>query len=58
VRAREETFSSYEREVAWAASIWVALHNARDELIFGRPRVTYPLLEAQHEERLDRANAP
>jgi hypothetical protein len=57
-RAREETFSSYEREIAWAASIWVALHNTRDELIFRRPRLTYPRLEAQHEERLNRANAP
>jgi hypothetical protein len=56
--ARGETFSAYEREVAWAASILVALHNARDELIFNRPRLTYTRLEAQHEERLRRANAP
>lgn len=40
-RARGKRFSSYEREVAWAASLWVALHNARDELIFDRPRLSY-----------------
>jgi hypothetical protein len=55
--ARSEPFSAYEREVAWAASIWVALHNARDELIFDRPRLSYERLEAQHLERLTRANA-
>lgn len=55
--ARGEKVSAHEREVAWAASIVVALHNARDELIFNRPRLTYTRLEAQHEERLSRANA-
>ena len=56
--ARGENVSAYELEVAWAASILVALHNARDELIFNRPRLTYTRLEAQHDERLSRANAP
>ena len=55
--ARGEKISAYEREVAWAASTLVALHNARDELVFNRPRLTYTRLEAQHEERLSRANA-
>jgi hypothetical protein len=50
-------FTSYETEIAWAASIWVALHNARDELIYNRPRLSYDRLEAQHFERLTRAKA-
>jgi hypothetical protein len=50
-------FTSYETEIAWAASIWVALHNARDELIYHRPTLSYDQLEAQHIERLTRANA-
>ena len=28
---RGARFSTYETEIAWAASIWEALHNARDE---------------------------
>lgn len=56
-RARGSRFSPYEREIAWAASIWVALHNARDELIFDRPRISLERLQAQHVERLARACA-
>ena len=55
--ARGVRFTSYETEIAWAASIWVALHNARDELIYNRPRLSYDRLEAQHIERLTRAKA-
>jgi hypothetical protein len=55
--ARGNAFSSYEREIVWAASIGVALHNARDELIFDRPRLSYERLEAQHAERLALAKA-
>jgi Phosphotransferase enzyme family len=55
--ARGVRFSSDETEIAWAASMWVALHNARDELIYNRPKVSYDQLEAQHIERLTRANA-
>jgi hypothetical protein len=50
-------FSPYETEIAWAASIWVALHNARNELIFRRPTLSYGELEAQRAERLSRARA-
>jgi hypothetical protein len=56
--ARGEELSAYEREVAWAATILVAVHNAYDELIFNRPRLTYTRLQAQHKERLSRANTP
>jgi hypothetical protein len=54
-RARRMPFSPYEDEIAWAASLWVALHNARDELIYDRPKLSYEQLEAQRAERLARA---
>jgi hypothetical protein len=54
---RGAPFSPQEWEIAWAASIWEALHNARDELIFDRPRLSYKRLEAQRAERLTRAKA-
>jgi Ser/Thr protein kinase RdoA (MazF antagonist) len=50
-------FSPYETEIAWAASIWEALHNARDELTYNRPRLSYEQLKAQRVERLARAGA-
>jgi hypothetical protein len=53
--ARGEQFSRHEKEIAWAASIWVALHNARDELIYDRPRLSFDRLDAQRAERLARA---
>jgi hypothetical protein len=53
--ARGSRFSPYEREVAWAASIWVAIHNARDELIYDQPRLSYTRLEEQRFSRLSRA---
>jgi hypothetical protein len=56
-RTRSERFTPYEREIAWAASVWVALHNARDELVFNRARLSYERLKAQRSERLTRANA-
>lgn len=56
-RARGERFSPGEHEIAWAASILVALYDARDELIFGRPRLSYDRLRAQRLERLARAHA-
>ncbi len=56
-RARGERFSPYEHEIAWAASTLVALYDARDELIFSRPRLSYERLKAQREERLARAHA-
>jgi Phosphotransferase enzyme family len=55
--ARGARFSPHESEIAWAASLWVALHNARDELIYGRPRLSFDQLKAQRAERLARARA-
>jgi hypothetical protein len=54
---RGARFSPYEMEIAWAASIWEALHNARDELIYNRPKLSYERLKAQRVERLARADA-
>jgi hypothetical protein len=56
-RARGACFSRFEREIAWAASVWEALHNARDELIYNRPKRSYESLKAQRVERLTRADA-
>jgi hypothetical protein len=50
-------FSAYETEIAWAASIWEALHNARDDLISNRPRLSYERLKAERVEPLSRAHA-
>jgi hypothetical protein len=50
---RGTRFSPYETEIAWAASIWEALYNARDELSSDR----FERLKAERVERLTRANA-
>lgn len=55
--ARGNALSPFEREIAWAASVGVALHNARDELIFDLPRLSYEGLEVQRAERLALAKA-
>jgi len=47
---RGARFSPYETEIAWAASIWEALRNARDEL-------SYERLKAERAQRLTRAHA-
>jgi hypothetical protein len=50
-------FTAEEREIAWAASLWTAAHNARWEVLHGDPPVTGDALRAQAAERLRRANA-
>lgn len=49
---RGRRFSAEERELAWAASLWPALHNARTEILYGQPQVAYTALMAQSDERL------
>jgi hypothetical protein len=44
---RGARFSPYETEIAWAGSIWEALHNACDELSYNRPKLSYEQLKAQ-----------
>jgi Ser/Thr protein kinase RdoA (MazF antagonist) len=54
---RGARFSPYETEIAWAASIGEALQDARDELTYNRPKLSYEQLKAQRVERLARADA-
>ncbi|GAB2575669.1 phosphotransferase [Kribbella endophytica] len=50
-------FTSEELEVAWAASLWPALHNARAELLWNHPPVALTALLDQAEARLSQAAA-
>ena len=49
-------FTSEELEIAWAASLWTAAHNARWEALHGDPPVAGDAVRAQATERLLRAN--
>ncbi|MEV7132797.1 phosphotransferase [Arthrobacter sp. NPDC093128] len=55
--ARARTFSDDEREIAWAASMWPALHNARGEHLFRSDPVASVAVLEQSEERLNLAKA-
>lgn len=55
--ARGRVSSAEELEVAWAASLWPALHNARGEVLWAQPPVALAALEAQAETRLRLARA-
>ncbi|WP_315899890.1 phosphotransferase [Arthrobacter alpinus] len=57
-QARSRQFTQEEREVAWAASLWPALHNARGESLFQSPPVALDALTCQAPERLKRAGVP
>jgi hypothetical protein len=55
---RGRLFTALEQEVAWAASLWLAAHNAREEaLLRGDTPVCGDALRAQAAERLRRADA-
>jgi hypothetical protein len=54
---RGHLFTAVEQEIAWAASVWPAAHNARWEVLHGQPPVCGNALRAQAAERLRRANA-
>jgi hypothetical protein len=51
------SFTAVEQEIAWAASLWMAAYNAREEALHGHTRVGRDALRAQAAERLRRANA-
>jgi hypothetical protein len=51
------SFDDNEIEVAWAASLWPALHNARGEALWGREPVALAAVSAQAEQRLRLAGA-
>jgi hypothetical protein len=54
---RRRSFTAVEQEVAWAASVWMAAYNAREEALLGDRPVCRDALRAQAAERLRRANA-
>jgi hypothetical protein len=55
--SRGRTFSAEEREIAWAASIWPALYNAREEILLNVPSVALTALDQQADRRLSLAGA-
>jgi hypothetical protein len=54
---RGRLFTPAEQEVAWAASVWMAAYNAREEALTGCPPVCRDAVRAQAAERLRRAGA-
>jgi hypothetical protein len=54
---RGRSFTAAEQEIAWAASLWTAAHNARWEALHGDAPVSGVALRAQAPERLRRGNA-
>lgn len=56
-RARGRSFTADEEESAWAASLWLAAHNARWEALNDDAPSTGNALRAQAPERLRRARA-
>jgi Ser/Thr protein kinase RdoA (MazF antagonist) len=55
--ARGRPFTPAELECAWAASVWMAAYNAREEALCHGAPVGQEALRAQAGERLRRANA-
>jgi hypothetical protein len=55
--ARGRAFDAEEQRVAWAASLWTALHNARGEVLYAQPPVALAELERQADARLRLADA-
>ena len=53
---RGRRFTAVEREIAWAASLWMAAYNVREMALYGSPAGGDALRE-QAAERLRRANA-
>jgi hypothetical protein len=54
---RGRRFTAVEQEIAWAASVWMAAYNAREEALLGGAPVCRDALRAQAAERLRRASA-
>jgi hypothetical protein len=54
---RGRWFMAVEREIAWAASLWMAAYNAREKALHGDTPVSGDALRVQAAERLRRANA-
>ena len=56
-QARGRGFTTEEREVAWAASLLPAVHNARGETLYASPPVASTALRGQASARLALAGA-
>jgi hypothetical protein len=54
---RGRLFTAVEQEIAWAASLWMAAYNAREEALHWNTSVGRDALRAQAAERLRRAHA-
>jgi hypothetical protein len=54
---RGRLFTAVELQIAWAASVWMAAYNAREEALHGHTSVGGDALRAQAAERLRRAAA-
>jgi hypothetical protein len=54
---RGRVFTAVEQEIAWAASLWTAAYNVREEALHGKTTVGGDALRAQAAERLRRASA-
>jgi hypothetical protein len=55
--SRGRAFTTEETNVAWAASLWPTLHNARGEVLYEQPPVALTALEEQVDVRLALARA-
>jgi hypothetical protein len=56
-QVRGRAFSVEEMEIAWAGSLWTAVHNARWEVLHGDPTPSGDAVREQGAERLRLANA-
>jgi hypothetical protein len=54
---RGRLFTATELQIAWAASVWMAAYNAREEALYGHTSAGRDALRAQAAERLRRADA-
>ena len=54
---RGRSFTREETEVAWAASLWPAVFNARTQLMYDQPPVALRAVEEQADRRLELASA-
>jgi Phosphotransferase enzyme family len=54
---RGRLFTATELQIAWAASVWMAAYNAREEALYGHTSVGRDALRGQAAERLRRADA-
>ena len=54
---RGRMFTAVEQEIAWAASVWMAAYNAREDALHGGISGSSDVLRGQAAERLRRASA-